>query len=217
MSETYVPTPAEQNSSCTMPEDGDALTAASVRVALEELSDAIDLLEDVVFDAEIMARFQPWHPVPLVNCAVGQYTDAWGGTATDYRFTSVVGSGAGAYAFEVDFCPAHGAELDQVRLYGTENAATVAIFKLDMQDAYDAGGDIDELPGPTLLGSGTTFTAVEGIFGYIAVTIPGTEIVDRSRYRYVAQVTGTDGSDSNSRWYGMRVTTTGNQIDKAAG
>lgn len=216
MSETYVPTPTEQDSSCTMPEDGDPLTAASVRAALEELSDAVDKLEDKVFDAEVMTRFQPWHPLPLSNCAYGPYDDAWLGTTTTYRWPSVAPSASGAYYFETEFCPAHGAQLQTVRMYTTENAALVAVFKLDMQDAYDAGGDIDELPGPTLLASGATFTAVEGIFGYFSVTIPGTEIVDRTRYRYVVQVAGTDG-DSQRRWYAMSVGTTGNTIDKAAG
>jgi len=224
MSETYIPTAAEQNSTITMVEDGDALTAASVRVSLEELSDAVDALEDVVFDPEIMTRHQ-WRPRALVNCAVGAYADLHGGSvgATDFAFTSVAPSGGGAYLFECELDLAHGAELDQVRAYvydGNDSnsvTATVTVWRLALATLTDYGGDFHDLPTPTLLGTGTTYTITSTgkSFGYFAVTVGGTEIVDRSLYRYTLQVHSTAGADGD-RWFSTRVLTSGNQIDKAA-
>lgn len=220
---TYVPNPQRLTPGAAVPRtaDGDEPTGANLGGPQEVAFDAIAALEAKVYDEVVNLRRHKWRPSCLLNCREAADTDAWGGTGTTYAYGSVVGLGAGPYIFELELDVAQGCELNEVQVWAydyNENGAivaTVSVWRLDFQSFFDAGGDIDELPGAQLLGSDTSFTAAAGKMGYFLVSC-GNEVVDRSRYRYVAQVVGTAG-DSGDRWFSARVSTDGREIDKAAG
>lgn len=212
MSETYTPTPAEQDSSVTMVEDGDALNAASVRVTLEKLSNAVDKLEDKVFDPEIVSRIQSRFAGGS-NAALGLNNDVV--NANGFGLPGVACDGTYVFVYELDL--AHGAELNQVRAYvwNDGSARQVRVCKQSLLTPTDDGGDIDNHPTETSLGVDTTVTTIATNYGYVAVTVGGTEIVDRAEFRYYAVVSGTADA-AGTWWFGVRVLTEGNTIDKGA-
>lgn len=217
MSETHTATPTEYDGASTMPEDGDPLTAASVRDALEEHDDGLAKVTNKLYDAETCIRHH-WRPRPLVNCVLAPYTDA----AADfdaYLHGGIVPIGAGDYVFEVEFDLPHGSLFNSVRVYGynIEVGTVLKIFQVDLDNYTDHGGDIDELPAVTVLATSSTVTIIDGVAGRVGVNTGSNPTVDRARYRYVAQVHGVAAATPISRWHAARFQVEAREMDKAAG
>jgi hypothetical protein len=202
------------------PEEGDPANGEEVSVIGDKLSNRTRYLYQAIDAGTANLVRTQWRPRPLLNCAIVPFFDAWLGDEDDYLFDAVKGSGAGPYAFSAELDLANGHELNLVRVYGYNlpiTGLTVTAWKLDFVVLDDHGGDIGELPTATRLGTQTTKTTISaGPMGLFSVAIGGTEIVDRTRYRYVVQVYGLDGED-DARWMLTRVSTAGTFFDKGAG
>lgn len=195
MSETYVPTPTEQNSSCTMPEDGDPLTAASVRAALEEHSDAIDNLENIVGTPAAITRTI----VAMPNWLVGAEYDT-GNMRVNETNTADDASVRSDVVWELPL--PHGSTLQSVTIYVDGAGAVLPavlgeLYVQMMNAATGVGSNIANATDPSA--SGAAFGARH------AVTVSGmSHVVDRTdehlRIRYRghhnsgggAMTTGTD-------------------------
>jgi hypothetical protein len=226
VSETYTPSDTTpQVGGVTMVEDGDALDAASVRVGMEEMADAIETLQALVNPGDsdagsiILTRMVGF-PCPGTNAEID-------GAESPDGFPSpcvVAGDGIGPtsdYAFAYLLELPHDCELQSIRAYvyedtGDTTTVTMEVVRRDYAITVDPG-DPANVPQETVLGTTAAKVAVSGGISYAQATV-SSHVVDReSASDYFVRVSGTV-TGSNVRWLPRVVASLAiNRIDQAAG
>lgn len=196
---TYIPTPSgvplPSLAGVTLPDDGDQPDAGSVNVPIETLVDAVQYIQGKIDPANSIAsgaqivRRMVGVPVPGPNASV-----AYDATDFDYLGVSVTGTFKFAYLLDLP----HGSNLRQIRVYVYRPGAstTISVIRRDYAVSTGGGGDIDELPVETVIGTSSTVTSLAGDTSYVASTFSGVEIDREDDCEYFVRVTGTAGGDT---------------------
>jgi hypothetical protein len=214
MSETYTATPTQYDGATTMVEDGDPIDAAGVRIALEEHSDAVAYEKNQRTSTTTKTR-QVWSPHSF-DAAESLYS-------LDHSrdIVRILPTVAGKFSFELTEALPDGCTLTACFCFGhlIGSSRSVEIWLQDNGNIVDAGGDIDELPAVTSLGSSTTLVTSApwvGKMGYVAVS-GMTQVIDRSRHRVFARVACTGSAVDGTDWTACRVAfTPPGTLDKGA-
>jgi hypothetical protein len=229
MAEEFDTTAAAQTDTVTMPEDGDALTAASVRASLEEMSNGIERLQELVNPGESDSGTQTYvrttslEPIMWDGGAVRTVDDN-GGTFVPVVYDASAHTTEGSrvrFIWPID--PPHGSLLQIVTVtVNPDSNVGLPDGELNKMEVYEV--DIATAVR-TLIGSATDpatggEAAWEALHSWSCSLTAGGRTVDRESCTYHVLVFGEWGTNctgGGTNFYGCTYQVAVDTIDPAAG
>jgi hypothetical protein len=229
MAEEFDTTAAAQTDTVTMPEDGDALTAASVRASLEEMSNGIERLQELVNPGESDSGTQTYvrttslEPIMWAG-TINRVMDDNGGTFVPSVLDAGAAVTAGArskHVWPID--PPHGSLLQIVTVTVDPDSNVglpdgelnkIEVYEVDVATATRTliGSQIDPATGGE--------AAWEALHSWSCSLTAGGRTVDRDNCTYHVVVLGewgTNCSGGGTIYYGCTYQVAVDTIDPAAG